>query len=99
MFDTKDKAVTVGRDLIIRGGNPLTAAKVYTRSGTFIMTGDSPSIDNGAHLIADGIIVADNSASPAEGFYNLTIAEGAINSYWATMPSCAMVTTTTSTQC
>ena len=77
VFDTKDKAVTVGRDLIIRGGNPLTAAKVYTRSGTFIMTGDSPSIDNGAHLIADGIIVADNSASPAEGFYNLTIAEGA----------------------
>ena len=76
VFDTKGKAVTVGRDLIIRGGNPLTAAKVYTRSGTFIMTGDSPSIDNGAHLTADGIIVADETAT-SEGFYNLTIAEGA----------------------
>ena len=76
VFDTKDKAVTVGRDLIIRGGNPLTAAKVYTRTGTFIMTGDSPSIDNGAHLTADGIIVADETAT-SEGFYNLTIAEGA----------------------
>ncbi len=76
VFDTKDKAVTVGRNLIIRGGDPLTAAKVYTRRGTFIMTGDSPSIDNGAHLIADGIIVADETAT-SEGFYNLTIAEGA----------------------